>query len=137
MEYSVKVASVTDIPSVKSIADAERRSLAFVTTGRIAEAVDEGRCWITLDGNRVVTGFVIFRHRKRDTLTTISLLAVDKQHRRQGCGRLLIEAAIATGVGRTAIQLKAPKSAWMFYLRLGFIKVANENPAKFILPLDK
>lgn len=128
--FSVRVATQLDASSIKKIADANKTALGFLPKARIDEAIQQDRI-LMLCADRELTGFVIFRHRKTDTQTTLSDLCIAEAWRGYGGGRALVEALVDNCVelGRSFIRLKCPTDlpANHFYDKLGFERVGVEN----------
>jgi ribosomal protein S18 acetylase RimI-like enzyme len=122
-------ATAEQVPSMKRIADANRDELGFVNRAKLSQVVTEGRAIVALCDNEVF-GFVIFRHRKTDTQTTLSEICLEQGFRGQGYGRGLIDALYSDCIqhSRSYIRLKCPVdlAANAFYERVGFQKVGTE-----------
>lgn len=123
MMIEVKPISNEYIDSVKSLADANRDSLGFVTLKKFEEIVDQQRGLVALQDDTVI-GFVIYRHRKIDLQTTLSEICVHTNYRGKHVGAMLMSALIrdCEQRHREFIQLKCPVDllANGFYERLGF-----------------
>lgn len=119
----IKPIQIENIDDVKLIADANRTSLGFITKKKFEEIVEQKRGIIALQNN-VVVGFVIYRHRKVDSQTTLSEICVHNDYRNQHIGSELIFALVqdCKQRNREFIQLKCPVDlgANRFYERLGF-----------------
>ncbi len=111
------------IDDVKILADANRNSLGFITKKKFEEAVEQQRGKVALQDDMVV-GFVIYRHRKIDSQTTLSEICVHNDYHNQRIGSKLMLALIQDCEHRCRefIQLKCPVdlAANGFYERLGF-----------------
>lgn len=129
IEYSVRLASPEDVPAIKRIADANRKELGFVISARIADDIRHAGVLVAVYREQVV-GFVMYRHRKRDTQTTLSAICIDARFRCSGIGTLLINRLRrdCSIVCSDFIQLKCPAdlSSNAFYARSGFRLVATE-----------
>lgn len=121
--FLVRPATNTDIFAIKKIADANKNSLGFLPRPKINEAIEQKRIFV-LYKDDVLAGFLIFRHRKRDTQTTLSDICVSKEWRGQGGGQQLIDALIQDCIlqSRDFILLKCPDDlpANTFYKKIGF-----------------
>src|SRR5258708_7243001 len=83
--------TVKQVPAMKAIADANRDELGFVNRAKFMQAVNEERIIVALLQKQVI-GFVVFRHRKIDSQTTLSEICLDQAVRGYGYGRGLINA---------------------------------------------
>jgi len=123
-------ATTKQLPSMKAIADANRDEVGFINRAKILQAVNEERIIVAIVRTQVI-GFVIFRHRKTDTQTTLSEICLDQAMRGQGYGRGLINALYRDCVehSHAIIRLKCPVDlkANAFYEHLGFRKIATET----------
>jgi len=121
--------AVRDIDAIKSVADANRNELGFILRVQIQEAVEQKRIMVATVEDKI-TGFIIYRHRKKDLQTTVAEICILKNYRGQGLGRELIDALVqeCNRISRSYIQLKCPIDlpANEFYKRLGFCFVAIE-----------
>ncbi len=126
-------ASVKHVPAMKAIADANRDELGFVNRAKLIQAVTEDRIIVAILRNQVI-GFVVFRHRKTDTQTTLSEICLDQAERGQGYGRGLLDALYSDCIkhSRSVIKLKCPVdlAANAFYEHVGFQKVGTETGKK-------
>lgn len=129
--YQVRWAVESDLPSLKSVADANRDSIGFIMSARLLEAINARRIFVAVAEGRSVIGFVIFRHRKADLQTTLSEICVNAPWRRHGVGRTLINQLIMVCQmhERSCILLRCPaeSEANHFYRQLGFIQVRIES----------
>jgi N-acetylglutamate synthase-like GNAT family acetyltransferase len=125
----VRKAGLTDLESVKSLADAHKDELGFVLRPALAESINRGEVFIA-ENSVGLLGFVEYHHR-RDKQTTLYHIAVKLDHRMQGVGRILVTSLIndTHGLGKSFIQLKCPADlpANHFYAHLGFTLVATED----------
>jgi ribosomal protein S18 acetylase RimI-like enzyme len=124
---------VDDVPAIKALADANRRELGFTPCMKFEEAASQRRGFVAVcDGD--VIGFVIFRHRKNDSQTTLSDICVRQDFRHQHIGEKLVAHVIkeCTEIPREYIQLKCPVElpANRFYQRLGFTHYMTESGKK-------
>lgn len=115
---------------MKAIADTNRDEVGFVNRAKFLQAVYEERIIVAVLKTQVI-GFVVFRHRKTDTQTTLSEICLDQAMRGHGYGRGLINALYRDCIlqSHTFIRLKCPAdlAANAFYEHLGFRKVATEK----------
>ena len=111
------------IDAVKSLADANRDSLGFMTHKKLEEIVEQKRGIVALQDDTVI-GFVFFRHRKIDMQTTLSEICVQTDCRGQHVGTQLICGLIRDCEQRCRefIQLKCPVDlpSNEFYRKMGF-----------------
>jgi N-acetylglutamate synthase-like GNAT family acetyltransferase len=125
----VRWAREEDIGAVKRLADSNSAALGFVVRASLEAQMRRQELLISECQGKVV-GFVSFHHR-RDKWTTIYELCVEKNYRRQGIGRALIEAVQedALRFHQSGIRLKCPLNlpANSFYARIGFTRVAIEE----------
>lgn len=119
---TVRLASPSDLPHVKRLADAHRHELGFVLLPSLREQIERGQLLVALDEDELV-GFVDY-HRRRDGQITLYHIVVAPKSRRQGAGRALL--ATLEGVAHAAncrqILLKCPVDlpANEFYRHYGF-----------------
>lgn len=126
----VRQATDSDLQDIKRIAGANRHELGFLPIPKLQEAVDRQNLLVA--GNETqLTGFVIYRHRKKDRQTTLYDICVDREWRNQGLGRKLVEAlrSECQNQHRKFIQLKCPVDlvANSFYQHLGFRHIGIEH----------
>ena len=123
----------SDISQLKTIADANRDALSFLTRGKFKDAAEQKRGLVAIHNNHII-GFVLFRHRQRDQQTTLSEICVDEQYRGKDIGRTLVDSLISDcqQKGREFIQLKCPTDlpANEFYSSVGFHLHAVESGKK-------
>ena len=119
----LRVIEPADVIQVKTIADANRDALGFMPRSKLEEVAEQQRACVALIDEQVI-GFVIFRHRQKDTQTTLSDICIAKQWRNTGVGRHLIGWLVDSSrqFSRTFIQLKCPVGLPSndFYLHIGF-----------------
>lgn len=122
-----------DIQAAKLLADASRDAVGFITRQKFEEAAKQRRGFVALEDDQVI-GFVLYRHRKLDTQTTLSEICVHKDYRGQHIGKRLVNALVqeCTKKSRHFIQLKCPTDlpANVFYRQLGFELSATEKGKK-------
>lgn len=128
--FFIRYATSDDTPSIKKIADGNKTALGFLPRPKINEAIQQRRIFV-LCTDQELAGFVIFRHRRTDTQTTLSDICVDETWRGHEGGRLLVEALTEDCVKlrRSFIRLKCPVNlpANHFYEKVGFRRVGIEN----------
>lgn len=120
----VKFALTEDLYQIKAIADAHRKELGFVNRAQLAAAIDRQEIiWVR------EVGFLQF-HNRRDRISTLHLLAIRPEARRQGIGRQLLRSweEHSRQCGMTVLRLKCPLDleANGFYARAGFQRVEIE-----------
>lgn len=127
---SVRHAVTDDLAAIKTIAGANRRELGFLPLSKLADAVGRHNLLVaeTVEG---VIGFVVYRHRKTDSQTTLYDICVDQNWRQQGAGRKLLQTLQMECIHfkRSVLQLKCPEdlAANTFYKHMGFICVETEQ----------
>lgn len=118
---------------IKELADQNRESLGFTTKQKFQEVMIQKRGLVAIENEQVV-GFVIYRHRKLDTQTTLSEICVTQERRGHHIGKKLIDALVEDCIkkSRAFIQLKCPIDlpANEFYRKLGFKLIAIEDGKK-------
>jgi len=124
----IRLAHTDDLAAIKTLADQHKRELGFVRRGTLLESITHDHLLIAeLHGQPV--GFVQFHHR-RDGQTTIHVIVVDANTRRQGVGGQLLNnlQAICLKRGQTRIGLKCPVdlNANDFYRQVGFTLIGQE-----------
>lgn len=126
----IRLIKTEDLKYVKSLADNNREALGFNTQQKFKEVIEQGRGFVALENKKVV-GFVIYRHRKIDTQTTLSEICVAQDYRGHSIGTKLVKTLIQDALqkSRSCIQLKCPVNlpANEFYRKLGFKLIAIEN----------
>lgn len=127
---SIRKGRLTDLASLKVVADANRDALGFLPRPKLEEAVKAERILVATIG-RTIVGFVVFRHRKRDHQTTLSDICVSSAWRRCGVGKALVDALKKECICRKRhfIRLKCPVdlAANEFYRHIGFTHVNVEK----------
>lgn len=122
-------ANIEYVDLIKKIADANRHELGFTLRIQIQEAVEQDRVLVSLIEGKLV-GFLIYRHRKKDTQTTLAEICISKEFRGEGIGRELVNALIneSKKMSRSYIQLKCPVGLYAneFYKQLGFHCIATQ-----------
>lgn len=120
---NIRGIQVDDVLAIKALADANRGELGFNPRKKFEEVASQQRSFVAISNGDVV-GFVIFRHRKIDSQTTLSEICVRQDFRHQHIGEALVARLIkeCTEMSRDFIQLKCPVDlpANRFYQRLGF-----------------
>lgn len=130
IHFTLQQASCSAIPDIKRIATNNKEALGFLSSAKVKDAIYRHNLLTIRDDNKVL-GFVIYRHRKRDQQTTLYDICVDKEWRKQGLGRQLIEAlkTECQNQHRSFVQLKCPVdlAANSFYKHLGFRHLGIEQ----------
>lgn len=125
----VRKATPADLDAIKIIADAHRHELGFVLRPALAESIGRDEVLVA-ENHQGLIGFVEYHHR-RDTQTTLYHVAVIPRYRRQGIGRMLVNALCveAESLGKRMIRLKCPADlpARSFYACLGFEMLKEEQ----------
>jgi ribosomal protein S18 acetylase RimI-like enzyme len=129
----IKEIQIENVPKVKSLADMNRDSIGFNPRKKFEEVVEQKRGMVAFENNELV-GFVIYRHRKLDSQTTLSEICVREDCRGKGFGKKLIDALIfeCQEKKRDFIQLKCPIDlhANKFYEKIGFSHYQTEDGKK-------
>jgi len=125
----IRKATPADLDAIKIIADAHRHELGFVLRPALAESIGRDEVLVA-ENHQGLIGFVEYHHR-RDTQTTLYHVAVIPRYRRQGIGRMLVNALCveALSLGKRVIRLKCPADlpARGFYACLGFETLKEER----------
>lgn len=128
--FFVRFAAPIDTPSIKKIADANKGALGFIPQAKVNDAIKQQRV-LVLCTDQELTGFVIYRHRKTDSQTTLSDICVVEAWRGQKGGHQLMQALVQDCVEheRSFILLKCPTElkANYFYEKVGFTRVGIDN----------
>ena len=118
------VKSLSDVNTVKYIAEQHRVELGFHARQAYVESLNKGELLIAKRDNQIV-GFTRYHHR-RDNRTTLYEIAVTPDARCKGIGHQLIDALIADcrRVSSRCIRLSCPVElpANRFYERIGFVR---------------
>jgi N-acetylglutamate synthase-like GNAT family acetyltransferase len=126
-------AALSDLVEIKLLEDKEKSSLGFITRQTISEAIETGSIMLILVDDKIV-GFQHYYHRKRDLQTTLYHKTIDREYRRQGLGRTLVNSIVeeARFLGRKKLFLKCPTdlSSNSFHEAFGFTLVGKEQGKK-------
>jgi ribosomal protein S18 acetylase RimI-like enzyme len=127
-EVIIVKAELSDIDSIKKIADAHRNELGFVRRPALLEAIGRSEILVAKKNGSSV-GFVEYRHR-RDQQTTLHNIVVMSEYRYTGIGRKLFQALVkeAEERGKGYILLRCPEelASNKFYQALGLHLVELE-----------
>lgn len=117
----IRFAVKDDIQAIKGIANQAKNQVGFVMIPALKESIDR-KGLIIAEMNSKVVGFLNYRVR-RDAITKIYELAVDRAYRHMGIGRGMIAATPGN------IELKCTKDnpANQFYEALGFDCYGSES----------
>jgi len=119
----IRKSSLEDLPFIKILSDKNINSLGFTMTGKIRESIEKQHCFSAFYKDEFC-GFVIFRHRKKDDQTTLSIICVEEKYRGLKIGTNLIEFLIDDCFEnkKKFIQLKCPVDlpSNKFYKEMGF-----------------
>lgn len=123
--YEVRLAELDDIDKIKKIADKYAKEIGFVLKPALIENIKKGSVIVAIDGSEVL-GFVNYNRRKRDDVSVIYEIAVDKKYRGNGIGRKMIDFV------PMPIQLKCPidNESNNFYKANGFSHIGIEEGKK-------
>ena len=129
LTMSVRKAEMSDLSSIKKIADNHKQELGFVLEPILAKSIALGELLIAENGEGVV-GFVQYHHR-RDSQTTLHNIVVQAPYRKKGLGHQLIEALEneARSKDQITVRLKCPQDipANSFYEHIGYERVEVEQ----------
>jgi len=125
----IRKAKPVDLDAIKSLVDSHKHELGFVLRPALMKSIDRSEVFVA-NGGKTIVGVLDYHHRL-DQQTTIYHFVVAPQLRRQGVGRLLVEALKeeAKEYGKSHILLKCPEDLESndFYGRVGFQLTAIEN----------
>jgi N-acetylglutamate synthase-like GNAT family acetyltransferase len=128
--FQVRPAVASDLTAIKKIADANKTALGFLPRPKISDAIQQERV-LVLQTDSELVGFVIYRHRKKDSQTTLSDICVMKKWRGNQGGKCLVQTLVNDCVKhrREFILLKCPVDllANNFYKQMGFTKVSVDK----------
>lgn len=114
-------ATMDDLESIKKLTDENKDSLGFVIRSSLVKAIESKEIFVVRE--KTVIGFLNYHHR-RDNQSTVYQIVVDKAHRMNGIGKILMESLIVEAIERNKkfILLKCPKdlSSNIFYQKIGF-----------------
>jgi N-acetylglutamate synthase-like GNAT family acetyltransferase len=129
---TVRKAEMSDLSTIKKIADSHKQELGFVLEPILAKSIALGELLIAENGEGVV-GFVQYHHR-RDSQTTLHNIVVQAPYRNKGVGHQLVEALESEARLRdqNVVKLKCPQdiSANSFYEHIGYERVEVERGKK-------
>ena len=121
-----------DLDQIKNLADQERRSLGFITRATILQSIRQNET-IVAEKDNCVIGFQMYHHRK-DQQTTLYKKTVDKEYRRLGVGRSLVDFVVseAKEIRQTRVKLKCPEDndSNNFHQAIGFKIIGIEEKPK-------
>ena len=130
--WYVRQALLTDLDTIKRIADSRKNELGFVLRPTLAESIARGELLVAEADGQVV-GFVDF-HLRRDKQITLYHIATVVDRQRVGIGNRLITMLSAVGrdLEATRVLLKCPADleANHFYSALGFALQETQNGRK-------
>lgn len=131
-QWYVRRALLTDLDTIKRIADSRKNELGFVLRPTLAESIARGELLVAEADGQVV-GFVDF-HLRRDKQITLYHIATVVDRQRVGIGNRLITMLSAVGrdLEATRVLLKCPADleANHFYNALGFALQETQNGRK-------
>ncbi len=121
----VVLASEDSIKEVQQLSRKFKQELGFVMLPSLKRAVEEKGLWLAYQDNKLV-GFMN-THKRRDGITTIYEIAVDKDYQRAGVGLSLLTCV----TGRLRVKTTQDNViANNFYLKNGFILIEVEEGRK-------
>ncbi len=114
VDYNIRLANVEDYTQIKKICNQNREWLPFVMRVAIEESIKRDEVIVVEVGGKVI-GFIHF-HKRKDGVTTLHEIGVDKDYQRLGIARELVSKL------ERPIKLKVVKEnpANEFYQKLGF-----------------
>lgn len=121
MSCIIRLASESDIPEVKKIADANKRYLGFTKRVILGVSILKTELHVAVLEKHIV-GFIRW-HKRRDDWTTVYELCVGEACRKQGVGKKLMDVI---GNGPAKLKCHSNNPAIQFYKRLGFKIVSSE-----------
>ena len=128
-------ASEKDAPAILALADFHREELGAIIQHRswLTRQIDIGEVFVAKTAEDKLVGFISFHHNPLPDHdhTTIHYLCTASNYRRQGIGKLLMEA-VATDArlcGKRTIKLRCPShlGANHFYKSIGYVLEGNET----------
>lgn len=120
---AIRYACAADIPMIKKIANQYRQELGYVMYPALREAIQRYELFVAYYGSQVV-GFLHY-HKRRDGLSTVYEIAVEKTRRGEGIGAALI-AAVS---GPVQLKCTVENPANLFYEAMGF-QLIETDPGK-------
>jgi N-acetylglutamate synthase-like GNAT family acetyltransferase len=124
---SIRLARTQDIDWIKSLADRHRDELGFITRSIIEDAVEKQEILVSC------SGFLHF-HNRKDLISTLYHICIDRRYQNQGIGRQLIQFweqhSQACGMKRLRLKCPIDLAANGFYSHLGFIRTKIERGKK-------
>ena len=132
---SVQEASGGDAPAILALAEVHRDELGAIMQHRswLTRQIDIGEVFVAKTAEDKLVGFISFHHNPlpEHDHTTIHYLCTASDYRRQGIGKLLMEA-VATDArlcGKRTIKLRCPSHlrANHFYKSIGYTLEGNET----------
>jgi len=133
--FKVQEASGEDAPAILALADVHRDELGAMMQHRswLTRQIDMGEVFVAKTVDDKLIGFVSFHHNPlpEHEHTTIHYLCTASDYRRQGVGKLLMEA-VATDArlcAKRTITLRCPSHlrANHFYKSIGYTLEVNET----------
>ena len=133
--FTVQEASGADVPAILDLADVHRNELGAIMQHRswLIRQIDMGEVFVAKTAEDELVGFISFHHNPlpEHEHTTIHYLCTASGYRRQGIGKLLMEA-VATDArlcGKRTITLRCPShlGANHFYKSIGYILEGSET----------
>lgn len=115
----IRIATTSDIPAIKAIADPLRDQISFVRTGALQRGIDKRELYVAELDNQIV-GFINW-HGSRDGWSTVYELAVSPDFRGQGVGRNLLYAVPCP----VSLKCTVENPANEFYQKAGMRKIAT------------
>lgn len=107
----IKASTLKDLDDIKLLADESRQELGFVLKPALRESIRNRSLYVVKrSASSPVVGFVHFRNRK-DRVTKIYQICIDRCVRRLGFGSKLIKAVLkqAAVIGQIKVALQCPE----------------------------
>jgi len=110
-----------DIPHIKRLSKQYRSELGWVRTTSLNRGINQRTLYVAEYGRRIV-GFCLW-HKRRDNISTVYDIAVDRAYTRAGIGRALINAI----PGAVRVKCIVHNKANAFYERIGFVMEGQDS----------
>jgi ribosomal protein S18 acetylase RimI-like enzyme len=125
--FRIREARREDLAEIMVLAEAHRQELGLMSRHRqwLVEQLNRGEIFVAEAAGQEVVGFVIFHHHRHteDEETTVLYICTDSAHRRNGIGKMLVEAVAADArlyrKSRIIIRCPVQLAANRFYWKIG------------------
>jgi ribosomal protein S18 acetylase RimI-like enzyme len=133
--FTVQEASGADATAILALADVHREELGALMQHRawLIRQIDMGEVFVAKTAEDKLVGFISFHHNPlpEHEHTTIHYLCTASDYRRQGIGKLLMEAVASDArlCGKRTITLRCPShlGANHFYKSIGYTLEGSET----------